>query len=193
MSVNRIASLRDFAKCNKLQVFLHSFRNSIFARIASMIWEKSSILLNFQHLRYYGCMIIPVQWSITTGKLLFIIFPIWLNSTITSSRRKKGRNHKKYSSIWWLEITSTTKVGTFRLQISKSIIKARLSKKKRVGHILKCLLASVKCLLASEKCENKKVQLRIIHGVEAAIRIFVTIAISRCQLSRGWTATKTSW
>lgn len=42
LSVNKISSLRDFAKCNKLQVLPFSFRNFTSAKIASTILEKSA-------------------------------------------------------------------------------------------------------------------------------------------------------
>jgi hypothetical protein len=40
LSVNKISSLRDFAKCNKLQVQLPQCRNSTCARTVSLISAK---------------------------------------------------------------------------------------------------------------------------------------------------------
>ena len=49
LSVNKISSLRDFAKCNKLQVFLPLFRNFTSAKIASTTSEKSASSPNCPH------------------------------------------------------------------------------------------------------------------------------------------------
>lgn len=43
LSVNKISSLKDFARCNKLQVPPQTLRNCTCARIASLTYEKSDI------------------------------------------------------------------------------------------------------------------------------------------------------
>jgi hypothetical protein len=47
LSVNRIYTLKDFAKCHKLQVPIPRPSNSTFAKIISLIFGKSSTLPNY--------------------------------------------------------------------------------------------------------------------------------------------------
>ena len=48
LSVNKISSLRDFAKCNKLQVPSFLPRSSTSAKIASTICERSASSPNYR-------------------------------------------------------------------------------------------------------------------------------------------------
>jgi hypothetical protein len=61
LSVNKISSLRDFGKCNKLQVSFSPFRNSISAKTASTISGKSDISSNCPRSRCSGCTTTPAQ------------------------------------------------------------------------------------------------------------------------------------
>jgi len=60
LSVNKINSLKDFAKCAKLHVFLTTSRNSTFAKTASLISSKSDTSSTFPISNHCGSMITPV-------------------------------------------------------------------------------------------------------------------------------------
>lgn len=102
LSVNKISSLKDFAKCSKLQVLLKPRRNSIYARTASPISGRSDTLSNSPPSKCYGFTIIHVPQSKITEKSSYTTSPISSSSTTTSSPQKKNRRRRRLSSIsWW--------------------------------------------------------------------------------------------
>lgn len=68
LSVNRIATLRDFSKCLKLQVLILSHSNYIYAKTASKISRKLGICSNYPPSRCYGCTTTPAPTSPTIEK-----------------------------------------------------------------------------------------------------------------------------
>jgi hypothetical protein len=83
LSVNKISSLKDFAKCNKLHVPCFLPRNCTLGRTASPIFEKSGIYWSYLISNPSGCTITPAPKSKITEKLSSITCPTSPNSTTT--------------------------------------------------------------------------------------------------------------